>query len=819
MFKRILSVPALLAMAVPAWGYSLNVNTFSVDEGGGTQPVEIEFQYEDGDLGGSCVVDVTATVQETDEVFFAPATANEDFVPVTETFTMSVSSDFPSDTATLDVEILDDELQEPYEQFGVDLTVSPNDCGGGDLSGLDGERQVGLNDDGDTGSLTVSVDQTSMVVNESDGTAEIGVSITETERLGAGYGASIFWELTDGTAAAGSDYDGPTSGSVFLDDENPNGTVSVPLLADGEPEPQEDFQFTIVNVGAGFPDETNIEDTRVQDDTTTVSITDADSSRIKFSEAETNVSSDEGEVVLTLVRTGDTSGAVSVDYATEDGSATAGEDYAAATGSVSWAEGDSSEKTITIDLLDPAQDEDFTVALSNAQGDAFIGTPGEALITLAAPRQRDISGISTLTPNQQQLAGWFDETCPRIAALDERTAEQDDLVEICGALRGADDDASVREALDAVNPEELMVSTINALRLTGLQHGNLGQRLNALRNGATGVDLTGLNVEVDGQQIAGTALQEMFDGITGGGASADEGHIAGNWGMFVNGRIATGDKDGNAYESGFDFDLWSVTMGADYRIKPNLIVGLSAGFGSVESDYDGNAGELDIDSWNGAAYLTYFQEESFYFDALATYGENDYDSVRNIAFDTGVLQVNRLARGSTDGTQYSVGIGSGWDFSRGGFTFGPHFGSYYYDVEVDGFSETGADGLDVMIDDQTSESLTVNAGAHVSYAWLTDWGVLVPNAKVDWVHEFEDGRDTLSFRFANDPFTGNTNDPSPTITLRSDRPDENYMIWSVGMSGQFVYGLSAFVNYQAHAAYEDVDMSEWSFGARWEKTF
>src|SRR5690606_21267147 len=360
--------------------------------------------------------------------------------------------------------------------------------------------------------------------------------------------------------------------------------------------------------------------------------------------------------------------------------------------------------------------------------------------------------------------------------------------------------------------EELLVSTFNALRLTSLQHGNLSHRLNALRNGATGLNLVGLNLEVDGQQIAGHVLQEMFDRLTGGGASADESPW-GRWGAFVNGRIATGDQDESDNEAGFDFDLYSVTAGVDYRFRPNLIVGISAGFGSVDTDFEGGEGGMDIDSWNGALYLTYFREETFYLDALATYGRNDYESLRRIAFGN----IQRTGRGETDGSQWSLGVGAGWDFSRGGVTFGPHFGAYYFDVAVDGFTETGALGLSVAVDDQKSQSFTVNGGGHVSYAWLTDWGVLVPNARLDWVHEFEDNRETLSFRFVNDPFTGNGNEPSTTITLQSNRPDPNYLIWSLGVSAQFVHGLSGFVNYQAYTGYGDVSMSEWSVGARWEK--
>lgn len=59
---------------------------------------------------------------------------------------------------------------------------------------------------------------------------------------------------------------------------------------------------------------------------------------------------------------------ISVDYATENSSATAGEDYAETAGTLTFSPGET-EKTVSVDLIDDAkweQDEKFTVKLSNA---------------------------------------------------------------------------------------------------------------------------------------------------------------------------------------------------------------------------------------------------------------------------------------------------------------------------------------------------------------------------------------------------------------------------------------------------------------------
>lgn len=86
-----------------------------------------------------------------------------------------------------------------------------------------------------------------------------------------------------------------------------------------------------------------------------------------------NVLEDAAPVTLTLRRYGSSAGAVSVDYATVDSTAVGGLDFTTASGTVTWADGDSTDKTITLNLLDNALQEatrSFRVTLSNASGPA-----------------------------------------------------------------------------------------------------------------------------------------------------------------------------------------------------------------------------------------------------------------------------------------------------------------------------------------------------------------------------------------------------------------------------------------------------------------
>lgn len=76
-----------------------------------------------------------------------------------------------------------------------------------------------------------------------------------------------------------------------------------------------------------------------------------------------------GNLKVLVERTGGSAGAVSVAYATADGTATAGSDYTAASGTLEWAAGDNDPKEITVPILAAAtEDQTFTITLTSPVG-------------------------------------------------------------------------------------------------------------------------------------------------------------------------------------------------------------------------------------------------------------------------------------------------------------------------------------------------------------------------------------------------------------------------------------------------------------------
>ena len=141
-----------------------------------------------------------------------------------------------------------------------------------------------------------------------------------------------------------------------------------------------------------------------------------------FSLAAYSVNEGAGTATITVQRTGGDDGAVSVQYAIANGTATAGSDYNAASGTLNWADGDDNNKTFAVTIRNDTaveSNETFTVHLANPTGGASLnGQRTSATVTIqdndgsnpggapAAPTALTAAGQS---PSEIQLA-WTDNS-------------------------------------------------------------------------------------------------------------------------------------------------------------------------------------------------------------------------------------------------------------------------------------------------------------------------------------------------------------------------------------------------------------------------
>ncbi|MBT8037962.1 MAG: M6 family metalloprotease domain-containing protein, partial [Verrucomicrobiae bacterium] len=99
---------------------------------------------------------------------------------------------------------------------------------------------------------------------------------------------------------------------------------------------------------------------------------------VQFASSSYAATEADGSATVTVDRVGDTSGAVSVQYATTNGTATAGSDYTSSSGTLNWADGDGASKTFNVSITNDTDHESLQetviLTLSNPSGTSMIGS-------------------------------------------------------------------------------------------------------------------------------------------------------------------------------------------------------------------------------------------------------------------------------------------------------------------------------------------------------------------------------------------------------------------------------------------------------------
>jgi Tol biopolymer transport system component len=125
---------------------------------------------------------------------------------------------------------------------------------------------------------------------------------------------------------------------------------------------------------------------------------------IQFSAANYNVGEGGVAATITVTRSGDTTGASTVDFLSSDGSATQAQDYEVASGTVSFAAGETS-KTFSVLIVDDAfveANETLNLTLSNPVG-AVLAAPSTATVTIT-----DNDTVGSISPAPKRFAASLD---------------------------------------------------------------------------------------------------------------------------------------------------------------------------------------------------------------------------------------------------------------------------------------------------------------------------------------------------------------------------------------------------------------------------
>ena len=292
-----------------------------------------------------------------------------------------------------------------------------------------------------------------------------------------------------------------------------------------------------------------------------------------------------------------------------------------------------------------------------------------------------------------------------------------------------------------------------------------------------------------------------------------------SWARFFNVKDGFGSKDGTAYESDYNVKSYGATLGADYRVAPNLVVGVALGFGSNKASFS-SGGDLKTDGEMGSLYATWYGERQS-LDAVATFGSFDNQSRRLINYDvTSPARTDAItstANGSTRSHMTAVGLSYAYDMGRGAWNYGPMLAVNYLRVNVHGFAETSSDHpeLDLSYGPQDGKSLQIQPGFNVVYNASLPWGVISPYARVAYVRETESRQDSFELRYVYDTKVA-AEGVNTAFQVKGDDSDQDYFRIAGGVSATFANGLSAFLDSDSLVGYSTLKYTEITLGLRYQ---
>jgi subtilase-type serine protease len=208
------------------------------------------------------------------------------------------------------------------------------------------------------------------------------------------------------------------------------------------------------------------------------------------------------------------------------------------------------------------------------------------------------------------------------------------------------------------------------------------------------------------------------------------------WMPYAKGFGTWGDRDKSDDIAGYNYDAYGIVAGMDKLVSENTLFGFSIGGSKANVDYSQRGTSADIDSLLLSLYGSYFKDDWHVGLALG-YGHNWYDSQRGIHFDS----IDCEAESEHQGNSYSAAIELGNNFGGTDMLLEPVVGVGYTSVNERGYTEEGADSLNLKVDSETLDGIYSKLGLRLAKEYRSEqnpdvrW---VPKANAFWIHDFAD---------------------------------------------------------------------------------
>lgn len=260
-----------------------------------------------------------------------------------------------------------------------------------------------------------------------------------------------------------------------------------------------------------------------------------------------------------------------------------------------------------------------------------------------------------------------------------------------------------------------------------------------------------------------------------------------SWNVYVRGNVVLAQGSSTPDVSHFDDNTESVVLGADYRISPHFLVGVTAGYGHTDATLDYNGSSATVDSYSPGLYASY-ADNGWYVNVSGNYVFDNYTQDRVIGF------LGQTAHSAPHGNEGVASLDGGYDFHRGAWTFGPLAGVQYTHLDVNGYHESGS-AADLAVNEQQADSLRSRLGGRASFAFASGGIHFTPHLDVSWQHEFMDQSRGITSQFDSVGLG--------SFNVRTDSPSRDSALVDLGLAADLNGTVSVFGDYEVQAGQEN----------------
>ena len=214
------------------------------------------------------------------------------------------------------------------------------------------------------------------------------------------------------------------------------------------------------------------------------------------------------------------------------------------------------------------------------------------------------------------------------------------------------------------------------------------------------------------------------------------------------------DRDG---APGYKAQTYGAAFGVDGEISQTYRIG--AAFAYTYSNVDSNSGAQNakVDSYQAVLYGSRSMDGNTECNWQADYGYNQNKGNRYIAF------VARNAAADYSSSSFHLGMGVGRTIPMGEKTsFTPSFRADYTSIHDNGYTETGAGALNLVVNGKTTNEFILAVDGKVNYA-LSDTSTLIANLGVGHDAQARQSSITAAFQGGGAAFTTPGINPSSTL--------------------------------------------------------